>query len=567
MALFGIRGALLTFVILKIVFSISEETCEKIDTCSCKLRNGLVVSLKAVDGGSKPSFTDIPMAGSRYTFDWNPCTPFSVFGCGNVTVCQVVPGGGYPVGSQNTSFSVDSDGNVVISYGSIIGPDDYARGSRITLKCDPNQPGKGIMPNFTESRPSAGASIYGATFTSKYACATEEETCEKIDTCSCKLRNGSVVSLKAVDGGSKPSFTDIPGAAGSGRTFDWNPCTPFSVFGCDNVTVCQVVSGGGYPAGSQNTSFSVDNSGNVVISYGSIIGPPDDYARGSRITLKCDPNQAGKGIIPNFTESRPSATASIYSATFTSKYACATGEETCEKIDTCSCKLRNGSVVSLKAVDGGSKPSFQNIPEKDSEGRTFEWNPCTPFSSGTGCDNVLVCQVLQNEKNPAGSEDTSFSVDSDGNVVITYGGIPSGSPSYTRGSEITLKCDAKVSGKGIVSDFIEDKKSDTSSIYSATYTSSHACPTKGSGSSGGLSVGSILLIIFFPLLLMYFIVGVLINRFGRGIESMPELIPNHSFWTDFPFLVKDGAVFTCGCIKSACSSLKQKCSKDGYAEI
>ena len=43
---------------------------------------------------------------------------------------------------------------------------------------------------------------------------------------------------------------------------------------------------------------------------------------------------------------------------------------------------------------------------------------------------------------------------------------------------------------------------------------------------------------FFPLLLMYLIVGVLINRFGRGIQSMPELIPNHSFWADFPFLVK-----------------------------
>ncbi len=42
-----------------------------------------------------------------------------------------------------------------------------------------------------------------------------------------------------------------------------------------------------------------------------------------------------------------------------------------------------------------------------------------------------------------------------------------------RGSEITLKCDAKVSGKGIVSDFIEDKKSDTSSIYVNIYTLPH----------------------------------------------------------------------------------------------
>ena len=43
---------------------------------------------------------------------------------------------------------------------------------------------------------------------------------------------------------------------------------------------------------------------------------------------------------------------------------------------------------------------------------------------------------------------------------------------------------------------------------------------------------------FFPLVLMYIIIGVLINRYGRGVESMPELLPNHSFWADFPFLVK-----------------------------
>ena len=42
----------------------------------------------------------------------------------------------------------------------------------------------------------------------------------------------------------------------------------------------------------------------------------------------------------------------------------------------------------------------------------------------------------------------------------------------------------------------------------------------------------------FPLLLMYVIVGVLINRYGRGIQSIPEVLPNYSFWADFPFLVK-----------------------------
>lgn len=72
---------------------------------------------------------------------------------------------------------------------------------------------------------------------------------------------------------------------------------------------------------------------------------------------------------------------------------------------------------------------------------------------------------------------------------------------------------------------------------------------------------------FFPLVLAYIIIGVLINRYGRGIESIPELLPNHSFWADFPFLVKDGIVFTGVAIKSGCSSLSNKLKKDGYAEI
>ena len=44
---------------------------------------------------------------------------------------------------------------------------------------------------------------------------------------------------------------------------------------------------------------------------------------------------------------------------------------------------------------------------------------------------------------------------------------------------------------------------------------------------------------------MYFIIGILVNRYGRGIESMPELIPNYSFWADVPFLVKVNTYSCC----------------------
>ena len=32
--------------------------------------------------------------------------------------------------------------------------------------------------------------------------------------------------------------------------------------------------------------------------------------------------------------------------------------------------------------------------------------------------------------------------------------------------------------------------------------------------------------------------GLLYNKFRKGVNSFPEMIPNHSFWGEFPVLVK-----------------------------
>lgn len=237
-------------------------------------------------------------------------------------------------------------------------------------------------------------------------------------------------------------------------------------------------------------------------------------------------------------------------------------EETCVKRDVCSCKFKNGSIVDLRPADGGkSGPRFTDI--KGDQDRTFAWNPCTPFNTSSGCSNILVCQETYDGHHNAGTQDTKFSVDTNGNVVISYGGSKDESGN-TRESKITLKCNPSQPGYGTIPKFTETMPSAKTTLYSATFTSQFSC---AEGGSSGLSPGSIILIIFFPLVLMYVIVGILINRYGRGIESIPELLPNHSFWADFPFLVKDGIVLTFGCVKAGCSSLSRKCGKDGYAEI
>merc|ERR1711915_791476 len=65
---------------------------------------------------------------------------------------------------------------------------------------------------------------------------------------------------------------------------------------------------------------------------------------------------------------------------------------------------------------------------------------------------------------------------------------------------------------------------------------------------GGLSGGSILLIIFFSVMFVYILTGTLFMKFKRNAIGS-EMFPNKSFWTNCPGLVKDGV----RCLISPCS--------------
>jgi hypothetical protein len=76
----------------------------------------------------------------------------------------------------------------------------------------------------------------------------------------------------------------------------------------------------------------------------------------------------------------------------------------------------------------------------------------------------------------------------------------------------------------------------------------NGCSGGGGGGGGGggdssISAGSVLLIIGFVGLAVYFIVGTLVMRF-RFQAAGVEMIPNVSFWKDLPALIKDGWNFT-----------------------
>ncbi|XP_046983635.1 cation-dependent mannose-6-phosphate receptor-like [Schistocerca americana] len=84
--------------------------------------------------------------------------------------------------------------------------------------------------------------------------------------------------------------------------------------------------------------------------------------------------------------------------------------------------------------------------------------------------------------------------------------------------------------------------------------SAAACPTyrpamspadfaAGAAADGGLSTGSVLCILLFVFLGVYFVGGALALRLLRGATGR-EMVPNIEFWSALPELVKDGVTFT-----------------------
>jgi len=168
---------------------------------------------------------------------------------------------------------------------------------------------------------------------------------------------------------------------------------------------------------------------------------------------------------------------------------------------------------------------------------------------------------------PCADSVVDFKVENDGTTTIEYHELTDKSD-YKRTVFINLKCDEGQSPgtlSGVKEDFVhKDSK------YTTTFTSKCACDDGcpyPEETGTGLSAGSILLIVFFVLLIVYVIGGIMINKLKMGVESMPEMCPNYQFWAGIPSLIKDGVVFSCTSMRSACSSFYQKCNKDSYAKL
>ncbi|XP_064613850.1 uncharacterized protein LOC135477612 isoform X2 [Liolophura sinensis] len=221
----------------------------------------------------------------------------------------------------------------------------------------------------------------------------------------------------------------------------------------------------------------------------------------------------------------------------------------CTKISACSCKNSQGTIDLSPLDSGGGDPKFKDIQSSDAGGNSFSWNPCTPFSEGDGtCTNVASCQVQPGNPpayfNIGKQETATFQTDGSGKITLHY----VDNTSDGRKTVINLNCD-NTQDPGTVTAQGET----VTKQYTLTYTGKYACPKAAPPSTtpkpgpepgpGGLSVGSILCIVVFTTLIVYIVAGILIQKFVRKAAGK-EMIPQYSFWSATPGLIKDGVLFT-----------------------
>ncbi|XP_062518174.1 cation-dependent mannose-6-phosphate receptor-like [Corticium candelabrum] len=222
----------------------------------------------------------------------------------------------------------------------------------------------------------------------------------------------------------------------------------------------------------------------------------------------------------------------------------------------CICTEKGIGIVNLTLLANNNTEDSPRFKDRVSASTTYYYNPCISFTELAGgkqvctpSNGVAVCQIQENIAYLAGTESSAvFSGSAEtGDLNVTYSATTSGT---TRTSVVHLMCDKTLSLSQSKFTYVNQKQVSATTTYYFVLTSRCCCPNlcqhaPSSSGGGGLSVGSILLIVFFSLIFVYIIGGLLYLKFVRGASGV-ELIPNYSFWMLLPGLIKEGVVFLIG---------------------
>eukprot|EP00117_Sycon_ciliatum_P012307 scpid75211/ scgid13432/ len=196
--------------------------------------------------------------------------------------------------------------------------------------------------------------------------------------------------------------------------------------------------------------------------------------------------------------------------------------------------------------DNPAKPTF-SIP---GGGYTFLYNPCTGMNTPCSGGSETVCQIDGNSHYPAGRTNFStFTFLELGKIQLEYDEDPA--DGKARRSFFTLMCSKTATEPNIT--YVEEKPG---GHYRFNFQWKTFCGEIPDSAPGGLSGGSYMLIIVLPAVALYFVVGIVVQKFVLKGDNM---LPNSGLWTSLPGLVKDGFFLIVPCSGGA--------SKPGYDSI
>lgn len=179
------------------------------------------------------------------------------------------------------------------------------------------------------------------------------------------------------------------------------------------------------------------------------------------------------------------------------------------------------------------EPVQATCPDGSAVVYTFNFSPC---SNGVPCQggNAMMCQD-NNCNTPATMIATNANIQwtatSDGAKWVTKTGSSEGCGGPRTGNYI-FKCNG-----GHKMEVTEDPA--TPCVYD--FVIEAEC-----GGSGGMSFGSIMLIILVVVVPIYLVAGFLYNWKAKGVAPGVEALPNIAFWRELPSLVKEGFYFVKG---------------------
>ncbi|CAH1277315.1 Hypp9564 [Branchiostoma lanceolatum] len=255
------------------------------------------------------------------------------------------------------------------------------------------------------------------------------QLCQKVDACSCKLDNGTVVSLHSLantDGGFAFK-TDL-----EGNTFWYNPCFGFDQgSSCHDVSLCANMkddpADNTEPLGIvQPDAITVINSTTVAFKYKS------GFSLESEVYITCD-EQATQPVFLSHGTDPDRSTRYVFS--LTSAEVCARHAQ-CKQVDRCTCTMDDGTGnLNLHTFSRPEKPWEITVPDG-----TVYYNPCVGVGANISdtCKGAAVC-LKQGDKfvNLGSALSGVFVTDEDGDVILEYHNLQD----EAKTTKVTLTCD------------------------------------------------------------------------------------------------------------------------------